>query len=284
MKDNRETKKASSIWRSRSFCVLATTIILWVWGDIAQPQATSCQVGTYDCAGQLYLYNGKVGIGVTNPDTTLHVAGTGAKLRIGSQDTTNEGGEIQLDGAGSNTEWIMDNYQSKFRLHHGGTAYMNMDAAGNLGIAGSMTNGTVPVNRSKVLEGSAKNLGAVTLNPSSANIIAGPIDLGTLNTGDYIYITIYMKADKGGTAGSITSVIRITGGATIDFGVDVSPDIQTSQYVAAFNSGYFLFTVLGKVTTGGTGSDLYLRGNSQGSDATVTANNGQIHALVLKGT
>lgn len=75
MKDTREIKKASRIWRSRSFCILATTLILWVWGDIAQPQATSCQVGTYDCSGQLYLYNGNVGVGVTAPGEKLQVQG-----------------------------------------------------------------------------------------------------------------------------------------------------------------------------------------------------------------
>lgn len=73
MKKNRETKKTSTLWRSRSFCILATTLILWVWGDIAQPQATSCQVGTYDCAGQLYLSNGNVGIGTTSPGAILDV-------------------------------------------------------------------------------------------------------------------------------------------------------------------------------------------------------------------
>lgn len=77
MKDNKETKKTSSIWRSRGFCVIATTLILWVWGDIAQPQAMSCQVGTYDCAGQLYLSNGNVGVGTTNPRFKLDL-GTAA--------------------------------------------------------------------------------------------------------------------------------------------------------------------------------------------------------------
>lgn len=75
MRKKGETQKGSRIWQSRGFCIVATTVILWVWGDIAQPQATSCQVGTYDCAGQLYLSNGNVGVGTTTPSAKLDVRG-----------------------------------------------------------------------------------------------------------------------------------------------------------------------------------------------------------------
>lgn len=75
MKEKREIQKGNRIWRPRAFCILATTLILWIWGDIAQPQATNCQVGTYDCAGQLYLYNSNIGVGTTTPNSKLDVNG-----------------------------------------------------------------------------------------------------------------------------------------------------------------------------------------------------------------
>jgi len=46
--------KGTGIWiGSRTFYVVFTAVTLFTLGDIAQSQATSCQVGTYDCTGSL---------------------------------------------------------------------------------------------------------------------------------------------------------------------------------------------------------------------------------------
>ena len=68
-------QKATSVWWSRSFYMIFIAISLWALGDIAFPQTTSCVVGTYDCTGQLYLYNGNVGVGAVSPTYKLDVNG-----------------------------------------------------------------------------------------------------------------------------------------------------------------------------------------------------------------
>jgi hypothetical protein len=66
--------------------------------------------------------SGNVGIG-TAPGVKLDVAGTTAVdyLRIDPQDNVNEGGEMQLVGAGSNPTIQIDNYVGNIRIHTLGT-------------------------------------------------------------------------------------------------------------------------------------------------------------------
>ena len=111
------------------------------------PSANGLSISTTRWANDAYaldvqsatLYvrsDGNVGIGTTTPTAKFDVAGTARAdyLVVDPQDGVNEGGEIYLVGAGTNTEWILDNYQSRFRWHHGGAEYMTLTAAGNLGV------------------------------------------------------------------------------------------------------------------------------------------------------
>jgi len=81
---------------------------------------------------------GNVGVGTTSPSGQLDVSSSfytaTGKIFIRPQDGTNEGGEIQLNGAGSYNSWIIDNYQGRFRWHHDGTEYMTITSTGNVGI------------------------------------------------------------------------------------------------------------------------------------------------------
>jgi hypothetical protein len=65
------------------------------------------------------LSNGNMGIGTASPAYLLDVNGiTGVNyLTAKPQDGTNEGGEIQLQGAGSNTTLQIDNYAGNIRIH-----------------------------------------------------------------------------------------------------------------------------------------------------------------------
>lgn len=119
MIEKRERQKRVKRW-SRSFYVIFTAVTLWALGDVAQPQATGCQVGTYDCAGQLYLLNnGNVGIGTAAPGQKLDVVGTTQTdyLIVNAQDGTSEGGEIRLDGTGGFGNVQIDNLQGNIRIH-----------------------------------------------------------------------------------------------------------------------------------------------------------------------
>lgn len=86
------------------------------------------------------LANGTLGVGTAAPDTTtrLDVAGTLAAnyLRVNAQDAAQEGGEIQLKGAGANPDWQIDVYGGRLRLRSGGEKF-TVDTSGRVGIGTS---------------------------------------------------------------------------------------------------------------------------------------------------
>jgi len=70
--------------------------------------------------------NTNVGIGTTNPTTMLEVAGeiktsndVNGMLTLGRCDNTNEGGQINFIGAGSNPTWYEDVCTTEFRIFNG---------------------------------------------------------------------------------------------------------------------------------------------------------------------
>jgi hypothetical protein len=69
--------------------------------------------------GLIVKDTGNVGIGTTSPGVKLDVAGTTAVdyLRVDAQDGGNEGGEIQLMGAGVNGGLQIDNHAGNLRVH-----------------------------------------------------------------------------------------------------------------------------------------------------------------------
>jgi hypothetical protein len=83
------------------------------------------------------LANGTLGIAAPNPDTAtkLDVGGTIATnyLRVNAADAAQEGGEIQLKGAGTNPDWFIDVHGDRFRLH-AGTEKFAVDTSGRVGI------------------------------------------------------------------------------------------------------------------------------------------------------
>ncbi len=114
--------------------------------------------GTPDTIAMAINNLGNVGIGTANPGAKLDVAGVAAVdyLRVDPQDGVNEGGELQLIGAGSFGTIQLDNFAGNIRFHTfaagkqfqlvGGTLYAdgtgaNNYFAGNVGI-GTATPGT----------------------------------------------------------------------------------------------------------------------------------------------
>ena len=74
--------------------------------------------------------NGNVGIGTSTPNVKLHVNGSfrSNTVRVDPQNSTTEGGEILLLGAGTNNDYHIDNFDGGVRFFHsGGVAMEIMD-------------------------------------------------------------------------------------------------------------------------------------------------------------
>ena len=83
-----------------------------------------------------WTYVGNVGIGTGEPEGKLDVAGVTKTdyLLVDPQNTTIEGGEIQLSGAGGNPPWLLDVYQDRFRIHSEGEEKVTITRSGKVGI------------------------------------------------------------------------------------------------------------------------------------------------------
>jgi len=109
----------------------------------------------------------------------------------------NEGGEIQLMGAGGSNSWRIDNYQGNFRLHHSGHEYLRMKADGTLGVYGVIRAKKVKVSTNiwsdyvfkkayvlPSLEEVAQHIAAnghLKDIPSAATVVKNGIDLGDMD-------------------------------------------------------------------------------------------------------
>jgi len=67
-------------------------------------------------------------------------------VTIAPQNTTTEGGELQLAGAGSNPMWIMDAFNSRFRVVSSGAEKLTVLQNGNIGVGTSTPNQKMQVN------------------------------------------------------------------------------------------------------------------------------------------
>lgn len=57
-------------------------------------------------------------------------SGNAQTLIVPPQNTTNEGGEVNLQGAGTYNEWKIDNYSGSYRLFTGANTFFNLDNQG----------------------------------------------------------------------------------------------------------------------------------------------------------
>ncbi len=146
--------------------------------------------------------NGRFGIGTTNPGQTLDVVGTTQTdyLILNPQDGSSEGGELRLDGAGSNTTWSMDNYAGRIRFYHDGSERLTIRNNGRVGIGTASPGAPLHV---------AGNI--IASNPTASNHVATKsyVDSqgGSDNLGDHIGRRNLVFNDYGkGVVGTYSSV------------------------------------------------------------------------------
>lgn len=110
----------------------------------ATTSGTGAQHTQFPTEKMVIMPDGKVGIGTPSPGYNLDVAGTVQSdyLKLNATNSTNEGGEIMLDGAASYNEWKIDNYTGHFRLHHSGSEKLRLNSNGNLQVNGNIHGST----------------------------------------------------------------------------------------------------------------------------------------------
>jgi len=191
--------------------------------------------------------SGNVGVGVS-PTDKLHVngsirttAGIGAVLKLGSQNGTNEGAEIDWDGAGSNDDWTQDVFFQKMRFftssssfnivefNNAGSGTMNLTVEDMIGL-GSLDN---PLHNLDVRGTTGLELteSAVNVNSGKQTIIGitdtAAVRTVTLRTVDTVLRRVYIIKDQSFNAGTNKISVVTEGGQKIDNdlgGIDIIVD------------------------------------------------------------
>lgn len=139
------------------------------------------------------------------------------------------------------------------------------------------TDGVVPLARMQRTEASAQS-GAVTVTSSDTSVIT--LSLGTVNSGDRILVTAWMRATKGATGGTTLMYVGQSAGTATITTLNSEVILKTSMNVPASSLQDQLISGVIKVT--GTGTlTLRITGNSAGSDSSVPSGGSQVHAIVL---
>lgn len=84
-----------------------------------------------------------------------------------------EGGEIQLQGAGGNPNWLLDAFQDRFRIHSAGTEHLILTSDGRFGLGTGFPQAKLDVNGDVFLSGSA----ARTISAANRLHISAPENL-----------------------------------------------------------------------------------------------------------
>lgn len=143
---------------------------------------------------------------------------------------------------------------------------------------GVMTVGKVPLSRMRRIEVSSENAGTVTLLASSTLVTS--IDLGTVVTGDRIFVTAVAAPTKGVTAGDTSIFIDKSSGTALVTANQNASSVYSKSVVGASAASTISLSGIMKVGTGGT-LVLSLYGQSAGSNSDILGGLGEVYALVL---
>jgi len=118
--------------------------------------------------------NGRVGIGTTNPATTLEVAGAAAHIRITDSDTAGTTGIDFYDSNGTaDVELEVGNSTQYFAIKTAGSEAMRIDSSGNVGIGTTSPNQKLDVDGNLAVRGKmVTGLSTFTQEPWANSTIA----------------------------------------------------------------------------------------------------------------
>jgi hypothetical protein len=143
-------------------------------GDIKYELKQVYSGTTYDV---LAFKTGNVGVGNTSPGAKFDVTGTAAVdyLRVDPQDITNEGGELQLIGAGVNGTLQVDNFAGNLRIHTlaAGKVFNILGGSGiQVNALGGSGNRLIQTDNNGLLSVSSYDPSAIHTGTGTANYLA----------------------------------------------------------------------------------------------------------------
>ena len=117
-------------------------------------------------------------------DLNMGTDGSGKRIIFAATDASNEGGEFVLNGSGANTDWTVDNYAGRLRMHTGGSTYFDLNTSrltltGDLYVSGSDI--YLPDANTHLLEGAGNSLRVQTAD--------GYVEIGPQNGSYSHFIT-----------------------------------------------------------------------------------------------
>ena len=117
-------------------------------------------------------------------DLNMGTDGSGKRIIFAATDASNEGGEFVLNGSGANTDWTVDNYAGRLRMHTGGSTYFDLNTSrltltGDLYVSGSDI--YLPDANTHLIEGAGNSLRVQTAD--------GYVEIGPQNGSYSHFIT-----------------------------------------------------------------------------------------------
>ena len=146
---------------------------------------------------------------------------------------------------------------------------------------GGAQGSTLGLDALRVDEQSAENAAAVTLPAGGLLIVALPEM--TVAVGDRVLVYALAIAIKGATDGATMIRVEQLAGTATGIFINDEVNITNSDHVLANNTARMILAGMYRITGAGT-LTLRLLGFSTGSDSTIAIGDGDIHALVLRGT
>lgn len=126
-------KKFSAFAYLSSGFIGGVALLVGCGGESTNSVVAAAEAAWERMGANIYYTGGNVGIGTDNPNSKLHIADSSSTImesvgnnsnhidlklltRFGPQNSTNEGGHIEIQGAGNHQDWFIDSYKGTLRF------------------------------------------------------------------------------------------------------------------------------------------------------------------------